>query len=155
MKTRAEIDRLFDMYESFSKDYLLSIAKDAGKRLFNRIIGRRNHEYATDFLTVFCACLSELDVFKIEEYNLFKDSTGISNISFEQFQRMARLNGDLTTLIEIKTYSKTVGLDMSFDMDLMLLGLCICAIDGEISFLERDHMIKYVHMPNYTDDRNF
>lgn len=153
MKTRAEIDKLFDMYETFSEGYLTSLASEAGKTLVRRISGRRDKEYAWDFITVFCSVLTSINKEpSMKEYNFYLKVTGLL-CSYEQFCKMAKLNGDHNTLIEMKNYSQTVYFDSSFDADLMLLGLCMCAIDGKISYDQREHMIRYVPMPGFTDDR--
>jgi hypothetical protein len=155
MKSRAEIDALFDMYETFSKDYLRSLAKEKGRTLLNRISGRKDKQYAIDFLTVFCGAIAEHHGFGYDEYDLFVKSTGITTVSYDEFVRMTRLNGTATTLYQMKTFGKDFYFDLSFDFDLMILGLCMCAIDGKITFIEREHMINWVPMPSYTDDRRF
>lgn len=153
MKTRAEIDKLFDMYENFSEGYLTSLATDAGKQLVRRISGKRDREYAWDFVTVFCSVLASVDKEpSLKEYNFYLKVTGLS-CSYEQFCKMARLNSDHNTLLEMKNYSKTAYFDLSFDLDLLTLGLCMCAIDGNISYAQRNHMITYVPMPGFTDNR--
>lgn len=155
MKSRAEIDDLFDMYETFSKDYLRSLAKEKGKSLLNRISSRKNKQYAIDFLTVFCGAISEIHGFSYDEYDLFIKSTGITTVSYDDFVNMTKINAKPTTLYQMKTFGVDFYFDLSFDFDLMILGLCMCAIDGEISFIEREHMINWVPMPSYTDNRRF
>lgn len=153
MKTRAEIDKLFDMYETFSQGYIKNIAKDSGTRLVRRIGSRRDQQYGIDFITVFCGCISRLKGFPYAEYEFFKEVTGITTVSYEEYQRMTELNGVDSTLMEMKKYSETAYFDISFDCDLMFLGLCMCAFDGKVSYEEREFMIKYVPMPSYTDNR--
>lgn len=153
MKPRVEIDKLFDMYETFSKGYIKQIAKDSGTRLVRRISGRRDNQYGIDFITVFCGCISRINGYPYAEYEFFKEVTGINTVSYDEYKRMTEINGNDATLMEMKVYSETVYFDISFDCDLMFLGLCMCAFDGKVSNREREHMIQYVPMPSYTDNR--
>lgn len=154
MQTRAEINEFFDMYETFSKDYITRLATEKAKKLLYRIGGRKNDAYAVDFITVFCGVLSELSGFPYDQYEFFLKISGIK-ISYAEFQRLTRLNNSPKTLMDMKTFGVDFYFDLSFDFDMMILAVCFCAYNGKISYAEREHMITYVPMPSYTDNRKF
>ena len=148
-----KLDNLYQMYEGFTYDYLLRLAKEKAEYIFRAVRSKNGASSAENFILSYFAILSDCDLsVSREEYDFFVKATNINTVSFEAFKLFAsKLRGQYEVKMMFREYGKETGMFTTFDEAMMILALTICACDGAISMRERQFITDFVPLPGICD----
>lgn len=148
-----KLDNLFAMYESFTYDYLLKLAKDEADYIYRMVRSRDGDESAKNFITSYAAILSRCNFRPNEtEYGFAKSAISSLNLTADNFRLLGdKLIGDYDVKMMFREYSKETNLDLRFDHAMMIFALCLCASDGQINDSQRRFITDFVPLPGIAD----
>lgn len=148
-----KLEALYNMYEGFTNNYLLNLAKEKAEYIFRAVRAKEGASAAENFLASYFALLADCDLtVSQEEYDFFVKATKISHLSLNNIKTIAsKLRGDYDVKMMYREYRKETDLDVGFDEAMMVFALTVCACDGKISDREQRYITDFVPLPGICD----
>ena len=141
------------MYEGFTYDYLLKLAKEEADYIYRMVRGRDGEESAKNFVISYAAILSVCNFRpSTAEYNFVKEAIPYFNLTENNFRTLGnKLIGDYDVKMMLREYRKEQYLDVRFDHAMRLFALGICASDGDINASQRRFITDFVPLPGIAE----
>ena len=146
MTTFEKLYRLYESYEQFSYDYLLSLAKEKAEYIFRMMRSTDGTDTASKYLLAFSALLAACNLNISEKsYDFFVAATGINLFSYEQFKQFAKkISGEFEVRMMFRETANEKNFTSEFDNSLFIYALAFTACDGKINDSERRFILENV-----------